>query len=170
MFENEKANPKPKKQGAEKEKEVNEEQAAALHEDQSEHPGHAAGGADLTNVEPLNVGNSYDKMFDEHDSKFAKDLKEVTGKYLSLSKDFTEGQTKSFIFYGMSQIVDNRTGEAVTAAMLRNKEGESFITANTVIVGSCSKLENPAYIRIKYTGKKKGSSGNFYDAAEVVTA
>lgn len=97
----------------------------------------------------------------------AAEVKELTAEYLS-AENFEEGVEERFIFTGKRKMKAMEAGkEDSDAVTLMNAEGKTYITALTVIVGSCIDLEPGTGVAITYIGKEKGKSKLTYDKFKV---
>lgn len=95
----------------------------------------------------------------------SKDLIELSSSYLK----FEENKTYDLIATGFTNFVDEK-GEEKEAVSLINKDRESLINANAVLVSSLKKIgaENlPCFIRVVTAGKIKGANGT-YQAMKVL--
>ncbi len=99
----------------------------------------------------------------------AKQVRELTADYLSGEEGFELGESKRFIFTGTTKIAPMEAGkEKSDAVRLMDATGKTFITASTVIVGSCAELKPNTAVEITYKGKEKGKNKLSYDAFTVV--
>lgn len=105
------------------------------------------------------------ERFEDVEKLESKDLIELSSSYLK----FEENKTYDLIATGFTTFVDEK-GEEKEAVGLINKDRESLINANAVLVSSLKKIgaENlPCFIRVVTAGKIKGANGT-YQAMKVL--
>lgn len=94
------------------------------------------------------------------------DFREVTGKYLNFD-DWKKRESRIYVFTGMTHFNNTETGEPVPAVTLKDEQGDQYICAATVLVGSLSNQTPPKACKIEFLGKPQGKK---YNALKVYVA
>ena len=89
-----------------------------------------------------------------------EELEQLTGEYLDFSK-WEEGHKEAFLFSGLGTYKDQQ-GQEKDAVYVTDKNGNVFITAASVLVRACERLQENTIIIILYKGKKRANSGGSY--------
>lgn len=114
----------------------------------------------LDELPPVNFSDAdYDKAFSAAAEKTAR---EVTGEILS-AKIMAEGEEKLFIFQGMGNATDSKTGELRAAAVLMDKNKNSFLAPSLVIVQALENVVPGTVIKLVSLGMKEGKNNKYWN-------
>lgn len=93
-------------------------------------------------------------------------FQEQTGEYLSFEKKGPG--VYNFIFDGFTTL--NLQGKQTKAAMLRDKENQSYVCSAAVLVSTCERLQRvPEFIRVIFEGEMVKSAKGEYAKLRVLT-
>jgi hypothetical protein len=117
---------------------------------------------------PINKGLYFETSedFDNYFQKLESNQNplELTGEMLT-HKNMEVNKNYNFLWTGYTTISDKVTGEPRRAAMLQNKDRESFICASIVVLSALEKIENvfPIPVRLVSLGMKEGKTNNYWN-------
>lgn len=106
-----------------------------------------------------NAPVSFSEAFDLLDGAPEAALQELAASYYTFEK---VGETVGFVVEGFTMM--EKDGKQIEVAQLRNRDGESFINGDKVLVSACKRLgQLPMFIRVTYRKDIKSDKGTYKD-------
>lgn len=106
-----------------------------------------------------NASVTFEEAFDLLDGANDNALQELAAGYFTFEK---VGETTGFVVEGFDTF--QKDGKTVEVVKLRNRNGESFVNGDKVLVSACKRLGwLPMFVKVHYRGDLKSDKGSYKD-------
>lgn len=106
-----------------------------------------------------NAPVSFEEAFDILNGTPDAALTELAASYFSFDK---VGQVEGFVVEGFNTM--EKDGKKVEIVQLRNRDGESFVNGDKVLVSACKRLgQLPMFVKVTYRKDIKSDKGTYKD-------